>query len=48
MSKQCRPEQTSHIGAVRSGSTLFAILAVILDTSKDSQTDDEILCKSWY
>ena len=31
------PDQT--IGAVSSGSTLFAILSVLLDTSKDSKTD---------
>ena len=33
------PDQTAPIGAVWSGSTLFAILSVLLDTSsKDNQT----------
>ena len=33
------PDQTAPKGAVWSGSTLFAILSVLLETSKDSQTD---------
>ena len=33
------PDQTAPKGAVWSGSTLFAILSVLLETSKDNQTD---------
>ena len=33
------PDQTAPIKAVWSGSTQFAILSVLLDTSKDIQTD---------
>ena len=38
------PDQTAPTGAVWSGSTLFAIQSVLLDTSKDSQTDLVKLC----
>ena len=33
------PDQTAPKGAVWSGSTLFAILSVLLETFKDNQTD---------
>ena len=33
------PDQTAPNGAVWSGSTLFAILSVLLETFKDNQTD---------
>ena len=33
------PDQIAPKGAVWSGSTLFAILSVLVDTSKDNQTD---------
>ena len=39
MSKRVNPDQTAPTGAVCSGPTLFAILSVLLGTSKDSQTN---------
>ena len=38
-------DQTAPIGAIWSGSTLFAILSILLDTSKNSQTNSKILCE---